>query len=48
MATGIFAFIQAWNEFTYALVIMDRPSKQTLPVWIQSFNEGRGAPTGAA
>ncbi len=40
VATGIFAFIQAWNEFTYALVIMDRPSKQTLPVWIQFFNEG--------
>jgi len=40
VATGIFAFIQAWNEFTYALVIMGRPSKQTLPVWIQFFNEG--------
>jgi N,N'-diacetylchitobiose transport system permease protein len=40
VATGIFAFIQAWNEFTYALVIMDRPDKQTLPVWIQAFNEG--------
>jgi N,N'-diacetylchitobiose transport system permease protein len=40
VATGIFAFIQAWNEFTYALVIMDRPSKQTLPVWVQFFNEG--------
>ena len=25
VATGIFAFIQAWNEFTFALVIMDRP-----------------------
>jgi N,N'-diacetylchitobiose transport system permease protein len=40
VATGIFAFIQAWNEFIYALVIMDRPDKQTLPVWIQAFNEG--------
>jgi N,N'-diacetylchitobiose transport system permease protein len=40
VATGIFAFIQAWNEFIYALVIMDRPEKQTLPVWIQFFNEG--------
>ena len=40
VATGIFAFIQAWNEFTFALVIMDRPDKQTLPVWLQAFNEG--------
>jgi N,N'-diacetylchitobiose transport system permease protein len=40
VATGIFAFIQAWNEFLYALVIMNRPDKQTLPVWLQAFNEG--------
>ncbi|MGH9113209.1 MAG: carbohydrate ABC transporter permease [Acidimicrobiales bacterium] len=40
VATGIFAFIQAWNEFIYALVIMDQPDKQTLPVWLQAFNEG--------
>jgi N,N'-diacetylchitobiose transport system permease protein len=40
VATSIFAFIQAWNEFTFALVIMDRPEKETLPVWLQSFNFG--------
>jgi N,N'-diacetylchitobiose transport system permease protein len=40
VATGIFAFIQAWNEFLYALVIMNRPDRQTLPVWLQAFNEG--------
>jgi N,N'-diacetylchitobiose transport system permease protein len=40
VATGIFAFIQAWNEFIFALVIMNRPSTQTLPVWLQAFNEG--------
>lgn len=40
VATGVFAFIQAWNEFIFALVIMNRPEKQTLPVWLQSFNEG--------
>ena len=40
VATGIFAFIQAWNEFLYALVIMNRPENQTLPVWLQAFNEG--------
>jgi N,N'-diacetylchitobiose transport system permease protein len=40
VATGIFAFIQAWNEYTFALVIMDRPEKETLPLWLQSFNFG--------
>jgi N,N'-diacetylchitobiose transport system permease protein len=40
VATGVFAFIQAWNEFIFALVIMNRPQHQTLPVWLQAFNEG--------
>ena len=40
VATGIFAFIQAWNEFIFALVVMNRPDRQTLPVWLQAFNEG--------
>ena len=40
VATGIFAFIQAWNEYTFALVIMNRPEKETLPLWLQSFNFG--------
>jgi N,N'-diacetylchitobiose transport system permease protein len=40
VATGIFAFILAWNEFIFALVIMNRPQAQTMPVWLQAFNEG--------
>ena len=40
VATGVFAFIQAWNEFIFALVVMNKPDKQTLPVWLQAFNEG--------
>ena len=40
VATGIFAFILAWNEFIFALVIMNRPESQTAPVWLQAFNEG--------
>ena len=40
VATGVFAFIQAWNEFIFALVIMNKPESQTLPVWLQAFNEG--------
>ena len=40
VAVAVFAFIQAWNEFIFALVVMNRPEKQTLPVWLQAFNEG--------
>lgn len=40
VATGTFAFIQSWNEFTFALVLMNKPEKATLPVWLQTFNEG--------
>jgi N,N'-diacetylchitobiose transport system permease protein len=40
VATGIFAFILAWNEFIFALVIMNKPQSQTMPVWLQAFNEG--------
>jgi len=37
ISTGIFAFIQAWNEFTLALIIMQRPEAMTLPVWLRTF-----------
>jgi N,N'-diacetylchitobiose transport system permease protein len=37
VSTGVFAFIQAWNEFVFALVIMTRPESQTLPIWLRSF-----------
>jgi N,N'-diacetylchitobiose transport system permease protein len=40
VATGIFAFILAWNEFIFALVIMNRPQTQTAPVWLNAFNDG--------
>ncbi len=41
VATGLFAFIQAWNEFTLALVVMTDPAKETLPVWLIGFSESR-------
>ncbi len=37
VATGVFALIQAWNEFVFALVIMTRPESLTLPIWLRSF-----------
>ncbi|KQX68617.1 sugar ABC transporter permease [Angustibacter sp. Root456] len=39
VATGVFAFIQAWNEFVMALVLMNRPDHLTLPVWLRSFKQ---------
>ena len=47
VATGVFGFIQAWNEFTLALVVMTGPAKETLPVWLSTFSESTGASTGA-
>ena len=41
VATGLFGFIQAWNEFTLALVVMTDPAKETLPVWLVGFSESR-------
>jgi N,N'-diacetylchitobiose transport system permease protein len=37
VATGVFAFLQAWNEFVTALVIMQRPESMTLPLWLRTF-----------
>jgi N,N'-diacetylchitobiose transport system permease protein len=37
VATSVFAFITAWNEFLYAFVFMRDKDKQTLPVWLSSF-----------
>jgi N,N'-diacetylchitobiose transport system permease protein len=48
VATGVFGFIQAWNEFTLALVVMTREDKQTLPVWLSTFTDvNRGTDWGA-
>jgi N,N'-diacetylchitobiose transport system permease protein len=42
VATAIFAFIQAWNQFLYAYVFMQQNTKYTLTVWLQSFSTNRG------
>lgn len=39
VATGVFGFIQAWNEFTLALVVMTREDQRTLPLWLSSFTD---------
>lgn len=48
VATGVFGFIQAWNEFTLALVVMTNAEKRTLPVWLSTFSDtNRGTDWGA-
>lgn len=39
VSTGVFAFLQAWNEFMMALIIMTRPESMTLPVWLRTFQQ---------
>ncbi|MFH8801396.1 carbohydrate ABC transporter permease [Streptomyces sp. NPDC017936] len=42
VATGLFAFITAWNEFFFALVLLKSPQKQTLPVVLTHFIGAEG------
>ncbi|ACZ30078.1 binding-protein-dependent transport systems inner membrane component [Xylanimonas cellulosilytica DSM 15894] len=37
VASGVYAFLQAWNEFTIALVALPGQSSQTLPLWLRGF-----------
>jgi N,N'-diacetylchitobiose transport system permease protein len=46
VATSIFAFIQAWNEYLIAYVMLNSPEKQTLTVWLASFTTVRGTEWG--
>ncbi|MFI0976672.1 carbohydrate ABC transporter permease [Streptomyces sp. NPDC021093] len=43
VATALFAFITAWNEFFFALVLLKSPEKQTLPVVLTHFIGDEGA-----
>jgi N,N'-diacetylchitobiose transport system permease protein len=48
IATGVFGFIQAWNEFIMALVLNARPEMMTLPVWLRTFLVANGTTNWAA
>jgi N,N'-diacetylchitobiose transport system permease protein len=48
VATGVFGFIQAWNEFVIALVLNARPEMMTLPVWLRTFLVANGTTNWAA
>jgi N,N'-diacetylchitobiose transport system permease protein len=46
VATSIFAFIQAWNEYIIAYVFLQDGSKQTITVWLASFTNLHGTDWG--
>jgi N,N'-diacetylchitobiose transport system permease protein len=37
VASGVYAFLQAWNEFTVALVVLQSDATRTLPLWLRGF-----------
>ena len=37
VASGVYAFLQAWNEFTVALVLLPSGAMHTLPLWLRGF-----------
>lgn len=47
VATAIFGFITAWNEYFYAFVFMTDVQNYTLPVWLASFRTNFGTDWGA-
>jgi N,N'-diacetylchitobiose transport system permease protein len=46
VATSLFAFVQAWNEFIFAYVLLNSQENQTLTVWLASFTTLRGTDWG--
>jgi N,N'-diacetylchitobiose transport system permease protein len=46
VATSIFAFIQVWNEFIIAYIVLSSPEQQTLTVWLAQFTSLRGTAWG--
>jgi N,N'-diacetylchitobiose transport system permease protein len=48
VATSIFGFITAWNEYLYAFVFTRDPQHQTLPVWLAGFRTAFGDDWGGA
>jgi N,N'-diacetylchitobiose transport system permease protein len=37
VASGVYAFLQSWNEFTIALIVLQDNGSQTLPLWLRGF-----------
>jgi N,N'-diacetylchitobiose transport system permease protein len=37
VASGVYAFIQVWNEFALASVLLTEDGSETLPLWLRDF-----------
>ncbi len=46
VATSIFAFVLAWNEFILGYILLSSPEKQTITVWLAGFTGLRGTDWG--
>jgi N,N'-diacetylchitobiose transport system permease protein len=46
VATSVYAFIQAWNEYVLAYVMLSSPEKQTVTVWLAAFTTQKGTEWG--
>ena len=42
VATALFTFISSWNEFFFALVLIQSPERETLPLTLASFVGAEG------
>ena len=42
VATAMFSFVSAWNEFFFALVLLQSPENYTLPITLKMFVGGEG------
>nr|WP_206314633.1 carbohydrate ABC transporter permease [Streptomyces coryli] len=47
MATSLFGFITAWNEYALVLVLSKEAEAQTLPLWLSQFQTAFGDDWGA-
>ncbi|MEC4019502.1 carbohydrate ABC transporter permease [Streptomyces sp. H27-D2] len=47
MATSLFGFITAWNEFPLVLILNKDPEAKTLPLWLSQFQTQFGDDWGA-
>jgi N,N'-diacetylchitobiose transport system permease protein len=46
IATSVFSFITAWNDYLFAYVLMKDENHYTLPVWLVSFSTNTGTDYG--
>ncbi|MEO3973676.1 carbohydrate ABC transporter permease [Streptomyces sp. CAU 1734] len=47
VATSIYSLVQAWNEYVLAYVLLSSNDKQTLSIWLVSFQTSFGTDYGA-